>query len=79
MYNIPMLFAKEYTPATKGRVTIYLSEKLFDLSMPVKVVVNGKEVFNDKVKPTIKTMVESCAEFYDPERVFPAAITVDIR
>ena len=79
MYNIPMLFAKEYTPATKGRVTIYLSEKLFDLSMPVKVVVNGKEVFNDKVKPTIKTMVESCAEFYDPERVFPASITVDIR
>jgi hypothetical protein len=24
-------------------------------------------------------MVESCAEFFDPERVFPASIDVDIK
>jgi hypothetical protein len=79
IYNIPMFFSKSYAPATKGNVTIYLSEKLFDFTKPVKVVVNGNEVFNGMVTPTVKAMVESCAEYFDPERVFPAAITVDIR
>lgn len=78
LYNIPMFFAREYAPATKGNVTIYISEKLFDLKKPIRVVVNGKEAFNGKVKPSLKAMVESCAEFFDPERVFPAEITVEI-
>ena len=79
IYNIPMFFAKSYAPATKGNVTIYLSEKLFDFAKPIKVIVNGNEVFNGKVTPSLKAMATSCAEFFDPERVFPAEITVDIR
>lgn len=79
IYNIPMLFERSYTPATKGSVTLFLNEQLFDLSKPVKVVVNGKEAFNGKVKPTVEAMVESCAEYFDPERVFPAKVQVEIR
>ena len=79
IYNIPMFFAREYAPATKGNVTIFLSEELFDFSKPVKVIVNGKEVFNGTVKPDVSAMVESCAEFFDPERVFPAKVDVEIR
>ena len=79
IYGIPMFFAKEYQPATKGNITIFLSEKLFDFTKPVKIVVNGKEQFNAKVTPSIKAMVESCAEYFDPERVFPAAIDVEIQ
>ena len=79
IYNIPMFFERSYVPATKGNVTLFLNEGLFDLSRPVKVIVNGKEAFNGKVKPTVEAMVESCAEFFDPERVFPAKISVDIR
>jgi hypothetical protein len=79
IYNIPMFFSKSYAPATKGNVTIYLSEKLFDFTKPIKVIVNGNETFNGKVTPTIKAMAESCVEFFDPERVFPAEITVDIK
>lgn len=78
IYNIPMLFERSYTPATKGSVTLFLNEQLFDLSKPVKVVVNGKEAFNGKVKPTVEAMVESCAEYFDPERVFPAKVQVEI-
>ena len=78
IYGIPMTFTKKYTPATKGNVTLFLNEKLFDLSKPVKVVVNGKEAFNGIVKPTLKAMVESCAEYFDPERVFPASLDVVI-
>ena len=78
IYGIPMTFSKKYTPATKGCVTFYLNEKQFDLSKPVKVIVNGKEAFNGIVKPTLKAMVESCAEYFDPERLFPAAVDVVI-
>ena len=78
IYGIPMTFTKKYTPATKGNVTLFLNEKLFDLSKPVKVVVNGKVAFNGIVKPTLKAMLESCAEYFDPERVFPASVDVVI-
>ena len=78
IYGIPMTFSKRYTPASKGNVTIFLNEELFDFERPVKVVVNGKEAFNGMVKPTLKAMVESCAEYFDPERIFPASVNVDI-
>ena len=78
IYGIPMTFSKKYTPATKGCVTLYLNETLFDLSKPVKVIVNEKEAFNGVVKPTLKAMVESCAEYFDPERLFPASVDVVI-
>lgn len=79
IYNIPMFFERSYAPATKGNVTLFLNEELFDLSQPVKVIVNGKEAFNGVVKPTVEAMVESCAEYFDPERVFPAKVDVEIR
>lgn len=78
LYNIPMLFGKSYKEATKGSVTIYLDERQFDLSRPVKVVVNGKVVFEGKVVPRLRDFVDSCAEFFDPERLFPASVTVNI-
>ena len=79
IYNIPMYFSRSYTKATKGNVTLYLNEELFDLSKPVKVVVNDKVAFDGKVEPTVEAMVESCAEYFDPERVFPAKIDGEIR
>lgn len=76
--GIEFLFEKEYTTATKGNITIYLNEELFDLEKPIKVVLNGKRIFKGKVKSNLATMVESCALFYDPERIFPAAVEIDI-
>ena len=76
--GIEFLFEKEYTDAKKGNITIYLNEELFDLEKPIKVILNGKKIFKGKVKSDLTTMVESCALFYDPERIFPAAIEIDI-
>ena len=73
-----MYFYKKYSKASKGKLRIYLNEDEYDLSQPVKVILNGTEIFNGMVMPTLETMVESCALFYDPERLFPAAIDVDI-
>ena len=76
--TIPVEFAKQYTRATKGHITIFLNEELFDLHKPIIVVLNGKIVHYGKVKPTLRSLVESCALFYDPERLFPAAIDIEI-
>ena len=76
--GIEMFFNKKYSKASKGKLRIYLNEDEYDLSQPVKVLLNGTEIFNGMVSPTLGTMVESCALFYDPERLFPAAIDVDI-
>ena len=76
--GIDMYFNKKYSKASRGKLRIYLNEDEYDLSQPVKVILNGTEIFNGMVSPTLGTMVESCALFYDPERLFPAAIDVDI-
>lgn len=70
---------KSYTQATRGKVRIYLNNDLVDLSKPVTVNVNGVEKFNGIVALDMRNLVESCALFYDPFRVFPASVEVDIR
>lgn len=69
---------KTYVPATKGRIVIYLNDELVDLSKPVSIVVNGKEKFNDTLTLTLKDIVTSCAEYFDPERLFPASIEITV-
>lgn len=77
-WGIQLAFERTYTPATDGIVTVYLNEKLVNLDKPVTLTVNGKKVFSGKVKLTLDNLVESCAEFFDPQRLYPAKITVNL-
>lgn len=77
-WGIELKFDKIYQPATKGKVVVYLNEDLVDLNKKVTLTVNGKKVFHGMVKPELKNIVNSCATFFDPERLYPAAIEVDI-
>lgn len=67
---------KTYRPTKGGKLRIYLNDQLVDLSRPVKVKVNGKTVFKGRVRCDVKDMVTSCAEFFDPRRLYPASIDV---
>lgn len=78
-YNIPLKYTKTYTPATKGRIVIYLNDKLIDLTQPVLVRVNGVEKFNGVVALDGANLVNSCAAFFDPERLFPASVEVTVQ
>lgn len=77
-WGIEMKFRKNYTPAAKGKVIIYLCDELVDLKKEITVTVNGKQAFQGKVKPDLKNMVNSCAAFFDPQRIYPAAIEVTL-
>lgn len=65
-------------PARSGRVRIYLDNRIVDLSKPVTVKVNGRRRFHGRVALDGRNMLESVAEFFDPERIFPASVTVSV-
>ncbi len=65
-------------PATTGKIRIYLNSELVDMDSPVTVIVNGKKAFEGKVAPSVATMIESTAFFFDPARVFPASVDVEV-
>lgn len=70
---------KAFTNATTGKVRIYLNDNLVNLSQPVTVTVNGAQNYSGTVTLSGQTIVESCALFFDPLRLFPAYVDVDIK
>ena len=78
-WGIEMKFAKKYAQVHKGKVVIFLCDELVDLTEKVTLTVNGKKVFEGKVKADLKNMVNSCAVFFDPQRLYPAAIEVELK
>lgn len=76
-WGIEMKFNRSYSKATGGKLRIYLNDKLVDMSQPVTIIVNGKPVFEGIVKANLKDMVTSCAEYFDPYRVYPASVDID--
>ena len=77
-WGIDLKFEKNYKPAQSGRIVIYLCNELIDLSKKVTLIVNGKKVYKGYVKPDLKHIINSCAIFFDPERLYPAALEVDL-
>lgn len=66
------------TSENARKVRIYLHPKMVDFSKPIVVTANGETVFDAKVDPDMKTMLELVREFDDRGRVFYAGIDVDI-
>lgn len=78
-WDIEMSFVRHYKPAKSGKITLFLNDKLVDLSKKVTICVNGRKVFSGKPRLTLQSMANSCAAFYDPCRIYPAAIDIDIK
>ena len=54
--------------------SLYLNDKLVDLSKPIRVVINGNEAFNDYAKYSVAALLDSIADKRDPEQFFYAKI-----
>ena len=76
-WGIEMRFNRNYTNAKGGRLRIYLNSELIDMNKPVTVIVNGKELYRKNVKANLQDMINSCTEYFDPYRVFPASIEIN--
>ena len=75
-WGINMLFSKDFTPAQHGHLRIFLSDQLVDLKKKVTVHINGKEVFNGKVKGSKKNQKLAHELWGDPMRNFKHAVEV---
>lgn len=78
MYGIEMKFSKSYAPAAGGKVRIYFNDRMIDPSEEVVLTVNGKEAFKGMLEADIDNIVNSCALFFDPERLFPYSVDVEL-
>ena len=78
-WGIEMAFKRHYKPAHSGKITLFFNNKLVDLSKKVTIMVNGRTVFKGVPKLSLQSMANSCAAFYDPCRIYPAAIDIDIK
>lgn len=76
-WGIDLKFSRSYTMATGGKLRVYLNDQLVNLNKPVTVKINGKQVFRGVAKADLQAMVNSCAEYFDPCRIYPAAIDLD--
>lgn len=80
--TIPLEYTKTYTPVTGGRLRIYLHPNMvwdnFDLSKPMKVTIN--EGSPQEIQPvvSVQSMIDSVKAFFDPQRIYPAYIEVDL-
>ncbi len=54
--------------------SLYLNDKLVDLSKPIRVVINGKEAFNDYATYSVAALLDSIADKRDPQQFFYAKI-----
>lgn len=75
-WGIELDFARTYSPAGEGEVTLYLSDELVNLDEPVRVILNGTEVMNAPLERTEENLRSSCEAFGDPRRLYPAAVTL---
>jgi hypothetical protein len=67
--------------ATRGvdRFTLLVSPDQFDFSKPVKVIADGKTVFDAKVKKDLRTLLEYAARDNDRTMLFGAEIHVALK
>ena len=77
-WNIPIKHRKHYAPAAMGKFTLYLSDDMVDFCKKVTLIVNGQCVHEGKIKPDTRYLINSCATFFDPERVYAAGIEVEL-
>lgn len=78
IWGIELKFNREYQMAENGKFTVYLNEKLVDLSRSVRLTVNGRLVHDGELVCTTTHMLNSLLVFADPQRIYPAAISVTL-
>lgn len=76
-WGIPIKYKKTNYPLSGGQVTLFFDERLVDLNKKVTLRLNGKRVWRGKLTLRREHLLESLRTFEDPERLYPAAITIN--
>lgn len=66
------------TTQNVARFTVWLHPRMVDVTKPVRVVVNDKTRFNERVKPSLVTALESYERRGDWGLIYPVKVVVDL-
>ena len=77
-HGMPIAYDKTYSNVSGGKLGIFLGSELVDLTKEVTVNINGKQAWKGIPKLKIENLVNSCALYYDPYRLYPAYVEVDL-
>jgi len=58
--------------------TLLLSPSIFDFRRPIKVVANGRTVFEGSVEPNVRTLLKWAARDHDRTMVFGAELSIEL-
>ena len=58
--------------------TVLLSPSVFDFRRPIRVVANGRPVFDGLVEPSVATMLKWAARDNDRTMLFGAELNIDL-
>jgi len=61
-----------------GQFTLLISPDAFDLSQPIKVTVNGRDVFDGRVEPSVATLMKWAARDNDRSMLFAAELHIKL-
>lgn len=57
---------------------LFISEEMFDLENPIRVIVNSKPVYDKPVKPSVETLLRRFRQDRDRTRLFVGVITIRV-
>lgn len=77
-WGIELKSTRTYDQATSGSFILFLAEDQVNFDKLLTIRVNGKTVYRKKPSLNVQAMVESLATFYDPQRIFPFALRIDL-
>lgn len=77
-HGMPIAYDRTYTSVSGGKLGIFLGSELVDLTKEVTVNINGKQAWQGIPELKIENLVNSCALYYDPYRLYPAYVEVDL-
>ncbi len=60
------------------RCTLFLNEKLIDLTRPITVITNGTVSVNAVIVPQVQTLLKEARARHDQGTLYPASVTVDV-
>lgn len=63
---------------TEGQISLFLDDSYVDYSKNVKVIYNGNIIHDAKLKLKEENLVESCGLFGDPNRLYPAKLSITL-
>ncbi|MDF2514836.1 MAG: hypothetical protein K0R59_132 [Sphingobacterium sp.] len=63
----------------QGKISIFVNNEMVNLKKKVRIYYNGQEIAHTKLNLDLSAMVESCALFGDPFRIYPAKVQIDLK